>query len=170
MAIGGSKDEKAKYAEEMLGKEITVKDIFKEGQQVDLHGVTTGKGFCGVVKRFGVSIKQHKSEKGKRTASPAGAWNRENQTMWRNPNAGKEGYYLRTHYNHQIIKISDNPEEVKSKAGIKRFGVVKNSYILVKGSVPGPRKRIIRFNHSIRPSKKVPTQAPEINYTHLEGL
>ena len=35
-----------------LGKEVTV-DIFKEGEYVDITGVSKGKGFQGVVKRHG---------------------------------------------------------------------------------------------------------------------
>ncbi len=170
LAVGGSKEEKQTYAKEILGKELKINDVFKEGQQVDIHAVTRGKGFQGVVKKHGVSIKQHKSEKGKRTASPSGSWNRENQTMWRNPRPGKMGYWLRTHYNQQIIKIGDAPEEIKPSAGIKHFGFLKNSYVFVKGSIPGPKKRIVRFNHAIRPSKKIPGQSPEIIYSHLEGM
>jgi len=170
VALAGSKEDKIKYAQDNLGKEIKLSDVFKEGEQVDVHAVTKGRGFLGVVKRFGVSIKQHKAEKAIRTSSPAGSWNRENQTMWRNPGAGKDGYYLRTHYNHQIIKISDDLELVTPKAGINRFGVVKNTYILLQGSVPGPKKRIVRFNHAIRANKKVPSQAPGISYAHTVGL
>ena len=90
--------------------------------------------------------------------------------MWRNPRPGKMGYWLRTHYNHQIIKIDDNIDLVKPKAGIKHFGEVKNTYILVKGSLPGPKKRIVRLNHAIRPNDKIPNQAPEIAYMHIEGM
>ena len=68
LAISGSKEDKLNYAKEKLGQEIKISDVFKEGQQVDIHAVTRGKGFQGVVKKHGVSIKQHKSEKGKRTA------------------------------------------------------------------------------------------------------
>src|SRR5690606_4294871 len=35
-----------------VGKEVTV-DIFKEGEYVDITGVSKGKGFQGVVKRHG---------------------------------------------------------------------------------------------------------------------
>ncbi len=170
LAIGGNKEDKVKYAEEVLGKDIKVTDVFKEGQQVDSHSVTIGKGFQGSVKRCGVSIKQHKAEKAKRVSSPAGSWNRENQTMWRNPKAGKMGYNLRTQYNLQIIKISDDLEGGNPKQGIKRFGKLKNTYVYVKGSIPGVRKRIIRFNRAIRSNKKIPKDAPSINYIHLAGM
>ena len=67
MSIGGN-DNKAKYdyIMENLGKEIKVNDVINEGQTVDVHAVTTGKGYQGPVKRFGVSIKSHKSEKARR--------------------------------------------------------------------------------------------------------
>jgi large subunit ribosomal protein L3 len=36
-----------------LGKEIRVQDIFKEGDFLDAVGISKGKGFQGVVKRYG---------------------------------------------------------------------------------------------------------------------
>lgn len=36
-----------------VGKEIRVGDIFKDGEIVDVSGVSIGKGFAGVVKRYG---------------------------------------------------------------------------------------------------------------------
>jgi large subunit ribosomal protein L3 len=38
-----------------LGKEVKVTDIFKEGDWVDTVGTSKGKGFQGVVKRYGFS-------------------------------------------------------------------------------------------------------------------
>ena len=53
-AIGGSKEDQMKYAQEKLGKEINISEVFKEGQQLDIHAVSKGKGVQGPVKRFGV--------------------------------------------------------------------------------------------------------------------
>ena len=61
MAIGGKKEEKLNYAKGILGKEIKVEDIFKEGSQIDIHAITKGKGIQGPVKRFGIGLKSHKS-------------------------------------------------------------------------------------------------------------
>ena len=36
------------------GKEVTVSEVFKEGELVDVSGNTIGRGFAGVVKRFKV--------------------------------------------------------------------------------------------------------------------
>jgi len=35
-------------------------------------------------------------------------------------------------------------------------------YIIVKGSIGGTKKRLIRFNAAIRPNKKIPNEAAPI--------
>jgi len=47
--------------------------VFKEGQYVDVIAVTKGKGFQGVIKRFHVHRRQHKSEKGVRKVGAIGS-------------------------------------------------------------------------------------------------
>ena len=42
---------KPAFAKNHLGKELKIKDVFEQGNQVDIHGITKGKGFQGVVKR-----------------------------------------------------------------------------------------------------------------------
>ncbi len=39
IAIGGTNEEKLNYAKEKLGKEITIQEAFKEGEQIDIHSV-----------------------------------------------------------------------------------------------------------------------------------
>ncbi len=169
IGIGGKKEEQLNFAKERLGKEITVEDVFTEGQQIDVHAITKGKGFQGPVKRFGVSLKRHKSEKGQRSVGSLGPWCGQGHFMWRVAHAGKMGFHMRTEYNKWIIKIGKKPEDVNPKGGFLRYGLVKNTYLLVKGSVAGPAKRIIRFNVAIRPSKKIPSQAPLVSYLSIES-
>jgi large subunit ribosomal protein L3 len=164
IALGGSNEEKLNYAKENLGKELKIEDVFNEGNQVDVHGVTKGKGFQGTVKRFGVPIRQHKSEKVKRGIGNLGAWTPK-RVDFRVPQSGKMGYHLRTDYNKQIIKISDKVEEVNPKKGIHNYGLVKKNYILIKGSIVGPKKRALLIIKSIRPNKKITKDAPEVSYT-----
>ena len=66
LAVGGSFEDKLKFVKENMEKEIPVEQVFQEGQQVDIHAITKGKGYQGPVKRFGVAIRQRKSEKTKR--------------------------------------------------------------------------------------------------------
>jgi len=169
VGLGGNKEEQLKFAKENLGKEININDVFTEGQQVDVHAITKGKGFQGAVKRFGIGLKSHKSEKSRRTPGSLGPWKGQGHVMWKVAQAGKMGYHLRTEYNKWLIKIGNKPEEVNLKGGFLRYGIVKNPYILVKGSMSGPVKRLIRFNRAIRQSKKIPSEAPAISYLSLES-
>ncbi len=161
MAVGGNKEEALEYVKNNVGKEINVKDIFSDGQLIDTHVVTTGKGYQGPVKRFGVSIRSAKSEKVKRAAgSIAGGWKAHGHMMYRVPDAGQMGFHMRTEYNKQIISILENPSDVNPSGGFLRYGNVKNTYVLIKGSVGGPKKRLIRFCKPIR-SKAEPS-APKL--------
>ncbi len=161
IALGGSKDDKINYAKEKLGQEIKVEEVFEPGNVIDAHGITTGKGFQGTVKRFGVMIRSHKSEKVKRGIGNLGAWTPK-RIDYRVPQPGKMGYHLRTDYNKQILRISNNPDEVNPKSGIAHYGLVKNSYLLLKGSVPGPKKRALVLVPSIRLNKKITKEAPDV--------
>ncbi len=162
MAIGGKKDEKLNYAKSILGKEIKIEDAFKEGAQIDIHAITKGKGLQGPMKRFGIGRRSHKSEKSIRNPGSLGGWKGQVNIMWKVPHAGQMGYFQRTEYNKWLLKIGDKSEEINSKSGFRRYGVVKNTYVLVKGSVAGPKKRLIRFNSAIRPNRNIPKEAPAI--------
>jgi large subunit ribosomal protein L3 len=155
MALGGKKEDKFKAAKDLLGKEIKIKDVFRTGQLVDVHAISKGYGFQGPVKRFGVAIRSHKAEKTKRGPASLGGWRGQGHVMYRVAHAGQMGYHQRTEYNKQILKIDEKFENINSKSGFKRYGIVKNTYVLVKGSVIGPNKRLIRLNAAIRPDKLV---------------
>lgn len=165
-ALGGSKEEKLNYVKEILGKEINISDVFEAGESVDAHGITKGKGFQGTVKRFGVPIRQHKSEKTKRGIGNLGAWTPK-RVDFRVPQAGKMGYHLRTDHNKQIIKVAQEGQEITPNGGIKNYGVVKSNYVLVSGSVMGPKKRALVLTHPIRPNAKILSVKPDINYVKV---
>jgi large subunit ribosomal protein L3 len=160
---GPSVEEKIKFAFEKLGKEVKISEVFNGGELVDSHGITTGKGFQGAVKRFGVKLTSHKSEKSRRHAGNLGAWtpSRVGHTV---PLAGQHGFHERTEWNKWILKVSSNPEEINPKSGFRSYGIVKNDFILVKGSVQGPKKRLITLVRSQRPNKRYPKVAPQITY------
>ena len=65
--VGGGKiEEQFEYVKNILGKTVNVDEVFKEGQFVDVISISKGKGWQGVVKRWGVKILSHKSNKTKR--------------------------------------------------------------------------------------------------------
>lgn len=169
VGIGGSKEDALAYAKENLGKEIAIEDVFTEGQQVDVHSITKGKGYQGAVKRFGINLRSHKSEKTKRGVGSLGPWKAQAHIMWKIPAAGKHGYFTRTEYNKWLLKMGKEPKEINLKGGFLRYGLIKNNYILIKGSVPGSEKRLIRMNFTTRPNRKIPSKAPEITYISIES-
>jgi large subunit ribosomal protein L3 len=168
-SLGGKKDETFNYAKENLGKDIFVKDIFTEGAVIDIHAITKGKGFQGPVKRMGVTIRRHKSEKTKRGPGSLGGWCAQGHTMYRVAHAGQMGFHTRTEFNKQILKIGDDVSMVNAKGGFPRYGVVKNQFILIKGSVGGARKRLIKFNFPTRKNKLMVEDAPTITYISTES-
>ncbi len=152
IALGGSKDEKLAYAKEKLGKSLSFSEVFEEGQLVDTCGVTKGKGFQGTVKRYGVPIRQHKSEKVKRGIGNLGAWTPK-RVDYRVPQPGKMGYHQRTEYNKQILKIGQDGKDVNPKGGINRYGLVTGDYVLLHGSIVGPKKGTFLLTHATRVKK-----------------
>ncbi|MCD6541975.1 MAG: 50S ribosomal protein L3, partial [Thermoplasmata archaeon] len=44
------------------------------------------------------------------------------------------------------------------------YGIVRNQYVIIHGSVPGPVKRLIRFRDAIRYIKGIKVEKPEITY------
>ena len=157
LGISGNKEEKLNYAKNLLEKEIKISDIFKVNQNVDIHSVTKGKGFQGPVKRFGVDLKGHKSEKKRRAPGNLGSWTPK-KILFTVPQAGQLGFQTRTEYNKTIIKIGNKPEEINPKSGLEHYGLIKNDYILVKGSVSGSKRRLIVLTYPIRGRKPLPME------------
>jgi len=134
-------------AKEKFGKEISLDEVFKEGEYVDVTSITKGHGFTGVVKRFGVKILGRKSKRGHRRIGSIGPRGY-GKVMWQVPRPGQYGFFQRTEYNKQILKFGKDAKEINPKAGWKNYGLVKGDYVIVKGSVPGPTKRLIFFRKS----------------------
>lgn len=170
--LGGSNEEKIETIKGMVGKDIKASEILQEGDYVDLHAITTGRGYQGPVKRFGIGLKASKSEKGRRRPGSLGGWSGQQHFMYRNANAGQTGYHQRVQYNNQIIKITDNPEEINPKGGFVNYGEGKkgNEFLLIKGSVPGPKKRMIALVKATRlHDKNTPPTVEEISLESKQG-
>ncbi|MEW5997049.1 MAG: 50S ribosomal protein L3 [Candidatus Micrarchaeota archaeon] len=148
--IGGP-DSKAKidFAKNLLGKELSPKDIFKPGEYVDVISITKGKGWQGAIKRFGVDKQRPKSTGRVRHVGTLGQWHPA-YILYTAPRAGQMGYHKRTELNKRILRIGENVDEINPKGGFPHYGFVKNHYVLIKGSVPGPVKRLIRLRVGTR--------------------
>ncbi|MBI4010329.1 MAG: 50S ribosomal protein L3 [Candidatus Aenigmarchaeota archaeon] len=158
--IGGANaGEKLTFAKQVLGKEIKPSDVVKEGELVDTVAITKGKGTVGPVKRYGVKI-QNRHAKQKRRHVGAIAAQTPGRVLWTSPMAGQFGLFTRTELNKRILKIGDGVE-INPKSGFTRYGIIKSNYILVQGSVPGAKKRLVLLRPAIRPSK-IKLLVPEI--------
>ena len=73
---------------------------------------------------------------------------------WRVAHAGQMGFFKRTEHNKLIFKISN--ENIAPKSGFHKYGSVKNDYVIIKGSVAGPKKRLIVMTEPIRDKKAFP--------------
>ncbi|RLI44134.1 50S ribosomal protein L3 [Candidatus Bathyarchaeota archaeon] len=165
---GGSIEEQFEYAKKLLGKTISVTEVFKEGQFIDVISITKGKGFQGPVKRWGIKILPRKSRKTKRGVAAIGPW-KPARVLYTVPRAGQMGYHQRTEYNKRILKIGNDGSEVNPKGGFLRYGLVKGTYVLLDGSIPGPAKRLVRLRYPARPPRDVPETPPKITQISLES-
>ncbi len=150
IGLKGNIDEKIKFIKENLGKEISVLDVFEKGQLIDLRGLTKGKGFSGPVKRFGITLKSHKSEKGRRRPGSLGPWHPA-RVIFKVPMAGQLGMFTRIIYNNKIIDLGKSEGKYKN---IKNYGDIKTDYILVNGSIQGSAKRQLLITSPLRETKK----------------
>jgi large subunit ribosomal protein L3 len=168
--IGGNTSAEAKidYVLNMLGKLVTVDTVFSPGQFIDVIGVTKGKGFQGVIKRFGVKElpKWHKHRKGSRRV---GSRSPTIGAMSEVPQAGQMGFHRRTEYNKRILAIGQNGQEITPRGGWPHYGVLRSWYVMVYGSVIGTPKRPIVLRWPIRLPRWVPQGPPVIRYISLES-
>ncbi|MFZ1970871.1 MAG: 50S ribosomal protein L3 [Candidatus Nanoarchaeia archaeon] len=152
VSLVGSLEDKINFIKTNLNKEISATEIFERGKLIDVRGLTKGKGLQGPVKRFGITLKSHKSEKGQRRPGSLGPWHPARVT-YRTPMAGQLGMFTRVIYNNKIVDIG-SVEKNPNLKNIKNFGDVTSDYILVRGSVPGPAKRQLLITPSFRETKK----------------
>jgi len=149
LGLNGNMEEKMAFIKTNLNKEFSALDFFESNQLVDFRGLTTGKGFSGPVKRFGIKLRQSKSEKGIRKVGSIGPWHPARVTF-RVPMAGQLGMFTRVVYNNNIVDIGKAEDKLKN---IKNYGDVKTDYIVISGSVQGPSKRPLIMTNALRPTK-----------------
>ncbi|TGO81715.1 hypothetical protein BPOR_1043g00020 [Botrytis porri] len=158
---GGSVAEKVDFASGLFEKPVEISSIFEQDEMIDVIAVTKGHGFSGVTSRWGTKKLPRKTHKGLRKVACIGAWHPA-QVQWTVARAGQDGYHHRTSCNHKVYRIGrgDDPNnaatefDVSKKAitpmgGFVRYGEVKNDFIMLKGSVPGVKKRVMTLRKSM---------------------
>ncbi len=131
---------------------------------IDTIGITRGKGYAGVVKRYGVNRLPRKSHRGLRHVGCIGAWH-PCAVQWTVGRAGQLGYYHRTEINKKVYRIGAGANTgVKNNAttetdiveknitpmgGFPHYGEVNHDFLMVKGCVVGTRKRLITMRKTL---------------------
>jgi large subunit ribosomal protein L3 len=170
MAVnGGSMADRLKFAGGLLGQQVPITDVFELGDLLDVTAVTKGKGTQGPVKRWGIAIakRKHARTGKKRHVGNLGPWHPAH-ISWRVPQLGQMGYHQRTENNKRLMFIGTDGAEITPKGGFPGYGMVRNQYVLIKGSLPGPIKRLVRMRHAIRPGMNF-VKAPEFLYVSKES-
>ena len=148
---------------DLVDEEIAAGDVHDEGGYVDVSAVTKGEGTQGPVKRWGVRLRKGKHERQgwRRRIGNLGPWHpsRVRSTV---PQQGQTGYHQRTEANKRVVAVGDDGADATPDGGFVNYGEVSGPYLLVKGSVPGPEKRLVRTRHAIEPKRDA--GAPEIRY------
>ncbi len=166
IAVGG-KDakEKLEFAKALIGKQVQFDEVFKAGEFVDTVSITKGKGTQGVIKRFGISKQRRKATGKVRHVGTLGPWT-PSYVMYTALQAGRMGYNKRTDLNKQVVKVG-KAEEINPKGGFVNYGLVRTNYVLLRGSVSGPRKRLVRFRKASRGPSGI--AAPQLTYLSLDS-
>jgi large subunit ribosomal protein L3e len=158
---GGTVAEKVAWATERFEQQISVHDVFTEGEMIDTIGVNKGKGFAGVTKRWGTRKLQRKTRRGCRKVACIGAWHPA-RVRFQVPRAGQMGYHHRTETNKRIYRIgkADDPKsasttnditekKITPMGGFPHYGVVNSDFLMLKGCILGAKKRVITLRKSL---------------------
>merc|ERR1719510_1293530 len=124
-----------------------------------------GKGFEGVVTRWGVTRLARKSHRGLRKVACIGTWHPA-RIQFQVPRSGQNGYGHRTEINKKIYRIGkaakDDPHSAMTEAdltekgitpmgGFSHYGEVTQDWVMLRGGVMGCRKRLITMRKSLLP-------------------
>jgi len=161
---GGNPSDKVDFITNLFEQEVRVTDAFAQNEMVDLIGVSRGRGFDGVITRWGVTRLVRKSHRGLRKVACIGTWH-PTRVSFQVPRSGQNGYGHRTEINKKIYRIGKKEEVAKScmteqdltekgptpMGGFSRYGEINEDWVMMKGTIMGARKRIITMRKSLLP-------------------
>ncbi|KAI7189012.1 60S ribosomal protein [Hortaea werneckii] len=158
---GGSIADKVDFGHGLFEKPVEIDSIFEQDEMIDCIAITKGHGYQGVTSRWGTKKLPRKTHKGLRKVACIGAWH-PSHVQWTVARAGQMGYHHRTSVNHKVYRIGKGTDEgnastdfdvskkqITPMGGFVRYGEVKNDFVLLKGSVPGVKKRVMTLRKSM---------------------
>merc|ERR1712212_1476730 len=165
---GGSIADKVNFAREHFEKEVPVGKVFAQDEMIDVIGVTKGHGYKGVTSRWHTKKLPRKTHKGLRKVACIGAWHPA-RVAFSVARAGQKGYHHRTERNKKVYRIGrgihtkdnkvikDNAsteyditeKTITPMGGFPHYGEVNEDFVMLKGCVPGPKKRVLTLRKSL---------------------
>lgn len=116
-----------------VGDTLNIKELFQEGQLVDVTSYSKGKGFSGAIKRHNQSRGPMSHGSGYHRGSGSMGAITQNRVFKNKKLAGRMGFEKTTVQNLILVKIND-----------------KDNYVLVKGSIPGANGSLVIIKQSIK--------------------
>ncbi len=118
-----------------VGQELTVTDLVKPGDLVDVTGTSKGKGFAGVMKRwdFGGASRTHGTHEWFRHGGSIGNASYPGRVFKGKKMAGHLGNARVSIQNLRVVEV--RPEE---------------NLLLVKGSIPGSNGRLVLVRRAVK--------------------
>jgi len=156
---GSSAGAKLDFAKSLLEKQINVNNIFRTNEMIDVIGVTRGHGYEGVTTRWHTTRLPRKTRKGLRKVACIGPWH-PSRVSFAVARSGQRGYHHRTEVNKKIYKMGKSrlteegkyngqtksdlsKKDINPLGGFPHYGLVNNDFLVVKGGVMGPVRRVI---------------------------
>ncbi|WP_368489095.1 50S ribosomal protein L3 [Clostridium sp. BJN0013] len=116
-----------------IGQEIKA-DVFSEGDRIDVSGISKGKGFQGVIRRWNAQRgPMSHGSKFHRAVGSMGASSDPSRTFRNKKMPGHMGNKNTTVLNLQIAKV-----------------IPEKNIILIKGGVPGPNKSFVSIRDTVK--------------------
>ncbi|GAB2232613.1 hypothetical protein Drorol1_Dr00011654 [Drosera rotundifolia] len=164
-----------------LRRRYPLMPVFQKDEMIDIIGVTKGKGYEGVVTRWGVGRLPRKTHRGLRKVACIGAWHpaRVSYTVAR---AGQNGYHHRTELNKKIYKLGKagqdshkaqtvydgTDKDITSMGGFPHYGIVNHDYLMIKGCCVGTKKRVVTLRQTLlKQTSRLATE--EINMKFIDA-
>jgi large subunit ribosomal protein L3 len=163
---GGDIKAQFDFLKGLFGKQVKVEQVFDLGSSVDVASITKGKGWEGPITRWGVKKKQHKSRKSVRALGTLGPIS-PSSIMYTVPRAGQRGFHQRTEYNKRIMIMSNTDKDefrINPAGGYKHYGFVNGDFVVLKGSIPGTYRRLVKLRTQVR---NIPTKILKPNILEI---
>jgi len=163
---GGDMAAKVNYCKSFFEKDLKVDQVFDSNEMIDVIGATKGKGYTGVIKRFGVKKLPRKSHRGLRKIGCIGSWH-PTKVAYTVARAGQSGMHHRTERNKKIYRIGQGErygatnnastendltaKNITPMGGFPHYGVVKDDYLMIRGCCVGSKKRSLVLRKTLVP-------------------